>query len=54
MLRRELDALRDRQSEGARAAWPEVTIHAMVMMGATWTGTTVVTMDGHDGSAGEP
>ena len=44
VLRRELDALRDLQSEEASAAWPEITIHAMVMMGATWTGTTVVTI----------
>ena len=45
VLRKELDALRDLQSGEARRLWPEITVHSMVMLGATWTGTTVVRMD---------
>jgi len=37
--------LRSRQTPDVQAVWPEIIVESLICLGATWTGTTGMTMD---------
>jgi len=39
------DVLRSRQTPDVQAVWPTIVVESFIMISATWTGTTRVTME---------